>query len=775
VDKKTKRAIKIAFINAAVVIAIFVLSFANIHGRVDPFAIAFLFAVVFVPAVSPWCAGVAAFVFSLFTHYGRTDILGSGFAVAVFFVTAFVYRKLYIKYRGNKKWKKFKLGHVFVFFMYALSTALGFYFAGGNMLEIYVLGTNAIVGVIFLSASAITLNAAAVRFNRVAWTVDQTICAGVVIAIMSLGAFIIDYPYFNIVKFIALFALLCLGNFSSPATTMVAAVTMGVGMSLESLNLVYVAVYSVFALSVIAFRAKERILSVVAMWVTDAVLGIYFNSYIGYTLYDILPTVLAGVLFLILPRAVKRFFSSYNILGAHLVSKNTINRNRAGIYKRLDNLAAVFNEMQNIYKSLVSGCLPRADTAKMCAKGVIESVCGNCESRPNCRRDITSNDTADKNIEKLCLAALERGSVTYFDLAPDTAARCTRVNSIISSTNTVAAKCLSGEKSAMQMDASKVLMAGLLSGMSRLCKTFCADALGSVVFDAERAAEVRERLLSVGVTASDCLITKSADGDYNISVLVPRADAQNTAIEAAAGRAVGHRVCVDGVDDADTAGFAVVTLRSAPKYNLTFGVAQIAKNFNLKNGDTFTFLKINANQTMMAVCDGMGAGERAHRASVLALSLVENFYKAGFPNEVIMESVNQLLIITSQDVFSAIDIAVFSQNDGSVSFIKVGGVDGFIKRDREIEVVEAGSLPMGIVEEMTPKITRTYLKVGDFVVLVSDGVTDSFGDKTKLGSFINNTVTRSPQKLADEIAAEALRRTDKIAIDDITVVVGMLN
>jgi stage II sporulation protein E len=78
-----------------------------------------------------------------------------------------------------------------------------------------------------------------------------------------------------------------------------------------------------------------------------------------------------------------------------------------------------------------------------------------------------------------------------------------------------------------------------------------------------------------------------------------------------------------------------------------------------------------------------------------------------------MESVNQLLIITGQEGFCAIDCAVFSLNDGAVTFIKVGGVEGFIKRARDVEVIEAGSLPMGIVEEMVPKITRAHLNTGD--------------------------------------------------------------
>jgi len=60
------------------------------------------------------------------------------------------------------------------------------------------------------------------------------------------------------------------------------------------------------------------------------------------------------------------------------------------------------------------------------------------------------------------------------------------------------------------------------------------------------------------------------------------------------------------------------------------------------------------------------------------------------------------------------------------------------------------------------------------VILCSDGILDSFGDKITLGNFINNILDATPQRLADEIVSEAIRRTDKIPIDDCTVVTAQL-
>jgi stage II sporulation protein E len=478
----------------------------------------------------------------------------------------------------------------------------------------------------------------------------------------------------------------------------------------------------------------------------------------------------------IIPNALhKRFDFSKTVLAGYLVSKNTINKNRAGVYKRLDNLGSVFNEMQNIYKNLVTGSVPHHESAKMLAASLCDNVCAACENRPKCKRDANSAKDIDESLEKICYIGLEKGSLNFLDLPADMPMKCTKINQILNTANSFVAQVHSQEQGRLKTDAGKILMAGLLSGLHKLCKNFAAELGSEVVFDTDKGIQIRDALLYAGVVASDVLITKNKAGEYNVSVLVPRSAAQNILIEKVISKIAGHNMIVESIDDADTAGFAIVTVKTAPKYSLSFGIAQISKDFHPQNGDAFSFLKITSDKTMMSVCDGMGTGEKAARASVLALSLVENFYKAGFPNEIIVESVNQLLIITGQEGFSAVDIAVFSLSDGEVSFIKVGGVDGYIKRLREIEVVESGSLPLGIVEEMVPKITKAHLNAGDFAVITSDGVLDSFGDRVALANFINNAEAKTSQKLADEIIAECLKRTDKVAIDDCTVAVARLD
>ena len=767
--------------NVAVVSTILILSFARIDGIIAPFAWAFLFATIFIPRVSKIVAGMSAFLFTLITAYGRAEILVNIYAVTVFFVALWVMPKLTDKFGKKKFWKKYHAEICIAFAFYVLSTALDIIFAYADLTELYIALINLVGGVIFFGVSIIFINAMVTRFNRIPWTFDAKVCAGVFIIILSLGLGGVDYQNFNIHKFVTVFVILVAIKLFDARATLVIATVSGLGLAFLHLELTYVAAYSVLALCGLAFRDRWRICSCISVFVADLVLGYFFGIYWGYELYDVLPVGVACVLAMCLPNTLTKYFDfTHRFLSGYLVSKNTINRNRQGIYKRIENLAGVFLEMQNIYKSMVMGTCPPETVAKMVAGDIVGSVCANCEHRPNCRRDGASAKSVDGAIEKLCSAGVGRGKVDITAVNADLTMRCNKVTAVINKANAILQTVKAKDHRTQNLDAGKVLMAGLLAGMSKLCKNFAADMCSGVVFDTERALKVRDALLNAGIVASDCLITHNQKGDYSVSVLVPRLDAFDKKIENVISAAAGHKMAVDTIDDAETAGFSIVTVKTAPRYSLVFGVGQVSKNFNPTCGDTFTVLKITHNQSMIAVCDGMGVGERAHRASVLALSLVENFYKAGFPNEIIMDMVNQLLILTEQEVFSAIDVAVFSLVEGSVNFIKVGGVDGYIKRSNEVEVVEAGSLPIGIVEEMSPKITRAHLNAGDMVVLCSDGVADSFGDRVALGNFINNVDsavrggTMTPQKIADEIIAECLRRTDKVAIDDCTVLVAQL-
>ena len=84
-------------------------------------------------------------------------------------------------------------------------------------------------------------------------------------------------------------------------------------------------------------------------------------------------------------------------------------------------------------------------------------------------------------------------------------------------------------------------------------------------------------------------------------------------------------------------------------------------------------------------------------------------------------------------------------------------------------------MPLGILDDIEPKITKAVLSAGDMVVLVSDGILDVFGgERVALAGFINNLDVTNPQQLADQLVAKVSALADGYPADDCTVTVAQL-
>ncbi len=748
------------------IVLVVILDFAAVADIIRPFAVSFIFVLAVTPI--PKIVPVLTLIFTeLWRCPQQLNLICVLFSGGIFLLTALIIRLV----KGKKRW-------------YFPVLLVGFVLSQGVNLYVALVKHNALpqtciavlVGGIFLLAAYVCVKAIVQKRFVFPWTIDQIVSLMSLVMVLALGLCGLPNSYFDIYKFCSLLMILWGVFYVNSKSTVMLAAALGLGKAFATTNLVYVAIMVLLSIVCVIFKSRQRLYSIVALFFCDWVIGLYFNGYGSYDWWSLLPVVAAVIVFLCVPRTTARYFTfGADGLGGFLVSKNTINRNTAGISMRMRSLATVFNEMQNTYRNLTRAALPPQQTAVLLCNEIAGKVCDGCPHRGVCRKTTNDSQEVETGITTLAKNGLKQGTVTLLDVPNTLSVKCTRINSLLSAMNKILVVNQNKEQIIAGLDSGKILMANLLAGISQLCSKFANDVCRSVVFDNERGEMVKEELLFRNIFAEDCLITKTTQNEYVVSVLVPRSDAKNQRIEKVVSSVCGHKMIVDEIVDADTKGYAIVSVRSAPKYGILFGMAGVTKGVNQTSGDNFSFLRITNEKNLMALCDGMGAGERAARASTLALSLVENFYKAGFPDEIIMYSVNQLLTFTGQDVFSALDMCVFDLATGDVNFIKVGAVDGFIKRSREVEVVEAGSLPLGILDEIEPKITKAVLSAGDMVVLVSDGILDVFGgEQIALAGFINNLDVTNPQQLADQLVAEVTAKSDGYPADDCTVTVAQL-
>ena len=77
-----------------------------------------------------------------------------------------------------------------------------------------------------------------------------------------------------------------------------------------------------------------------------------------------------------------------------------------------------------------------------------------------------------------------------------------------------------------------------------------------------------------------------------------------------------------------------------------------------------------------------------------------------------------------------------------------------IRRREGSEIVEGGALPLGILREIRPAVSRRKLNPGDVVILSTDGVTDAIGADGVV-RVAESCRSNNPQTVADAVLSDA--------------------
>ena len=215
-----------------------------------------------------------------------------------------------------------------------------------------------------------------------------------------------------------------------------------------------------------------------------------------------------------------------------------------------------------------------------------------------------------------------------------------------------------------------------------------------------------------------------------------------------------------------------------PAHNFvaSVGYASQAKTGETLNGDSFSFLSANGKTVHILLSDGMGSGEEAQKQSKTTVELMEKFLGAGFNSDTAVRLINSsLLLKSSRDIFSTIDLCSLNLYDAGLSFIKLGAASSYIKTNEKITRVNGSSLPAGILREI--EVEKHFLSItGDTIIaLMSDGVADICLKNPECDGWIENELkflnTSNPQIIATRLMDKATKLQKNQVHDDMTVVV----
>ena len=754
--KKFDKILKSGILFLSFVLLFFILNNASINNILYPFSFGMLFALT-------WANQKVYLLAPAYLISGLVLDFSLDNAISILVTIFMLVVPYYIHILCKKVMKKWEFG-----LFSLLSQTATLVFAIVYESSVVLSAVNVILGVLYMYSAIIIFEALIVRgFTNKLTSIElvslfiivMSLCAGLVN--ISIGGFSFLKLFVSLILFIFAFT-------SSSVLTLLMAITAGVGALLATNNPIYMTPFVIWALCALVFKNHHKVFMVIGVLCSEVIIGLYFKLYPAFNIIEALPVLLSACIFFILPNKwLNEFAVIFNLSKDRLAMKNVVNRNRELLCKRLSNLAEVFNDMNIIYRNMIKKGMSKEDVKKILYEELCDKICSYCPERNHCHR--TFADSTKKVFEELITIAFERGKATLLDIPSYLTSRCKQTTAILGSVNTLTAQYKKYLTMASDVDSSKLMIAEQLLGISKVIDALSKEVDSNISFDTVRENKILDELTYHNIICIDAVVFEKDIHTLVASLVVRKEDAEKLRIVDCVGKICGQKMAVFEMFPSVRPNYTVINLKTAPRFDCMFGVSQRTKANSSVSGDNYSVIKLDGDRILFAISDGMGSGEKAENYSELSIALIENFYKAGFDNDIIISSVNKLLNLHKDDIFSALDIGVLDLKNGIVDFIKMASPVTFIVSTEEVKKVESTSLPLGIVDDAYPLIKKEVVSSSDYIILVSDGISDSFENDEVFKEEILSLRAKNPQELADQLLERALSKNKGYAIDDMTV------
>jgi len=627
-------------------------------------------------------------------------------------------------------------------------------------------------GIAFAYVSIYVFRAVFVRGLAYKPAMDEMICIALFITVSGYCISQQSFWGLDLIYVIATFAILFCSVAFSVQTTLICSVLFGLGNLFATGTYDCFAYLAVAALTVVTANRVSRYLSALCVVAVDILFTYFLHLHGDVGFLSVVTTFVAGLVFAVIPTSVYNYARDCSCGAAdRYLTTSVAKRVGDNVSRRLYRLSDIFLSMKNAFFSMSAGRVSNEQAQMSIVKQCSESVCRDCSERNKCwRQELVQTE---RSLLSLADCAVKRGKCTILDVPQTLSVKCGRVSAVLSEVNLDAQTYIAYRERTEQADNGKTLLAEQMGGVSGLLMQIASDCKNKTVFLRDKERELVERLVFHNIMCVGATVVELGE-KLMVVVTVSKNDVDNAVIEKVTSALVKQKMAVDKVEPTDSVSWINVYLKVKPRFEVSFGVSSVAKDGNEISGDTHSVVTTDNGKCIVALCDGMGSGEEAEKMSSTSISLVESFYRAGFDSDVILSCVNKLLTAGGNEVFCAVDIAVLDVYNGLTDFIKLGASVGLVKQDNKVEIVSGSSLPLGVLEEMTPSVTQKALNSGDVIVLMSDGVTDCFSSPDDIASVFANVSLNVPQSIAEVILSKALKNSNGKPHDDMTVVVAKL-
>lgn len=529
--------------------------------------------------------------------------------------------------------------------------------------------------------------------------------------------------------------------------------------------------YAFGALMASVFAPYGKTACVLGFTIANTALGIILaqSSEVASCIYD---SLMASLIFMFIPQkfceSVSEVFKKTGSCGSVLKNNRVLDL----IEKRMADMSTSFRELSQIYSKANIKKELGYEYVVSKFRQITSTACIACPLKTECFKKKDSKGY--RYMAKMLETAFKTGKITPETVPEGFKSRCSRTDSFCREFNSVFSVMKTEKMWLAKLNDSRMLISDQLLAVADAIsaeKERCISSIDTMLED-----NIRSQLDKACIYPKELVAERDSYGDFCISLTFKEMKLRSDtlfAISQIIFDITGKKTnCTSPLRQGEE-----VSYRFYPARNLTasIGYASEAKNNEKVNGDSFSFFSADGQNLNIILSDGMGSGEKAKEQSQLATDLLEKFLRAGFKSDTAVSLINSsLLLRSSKDIFSTVDLCSLNLTSGEASFIKLGASSSYIKTGDKISTISGTSLPAGILRDI--EVEKHFLSVTDntIILIMSDGIADIALKNPNLDGWIEKELetinTTNPQIIATKIMDRASRLLKNSIHDDMTVI-----
>ncbi len=424
-----------------------------------------------------------------------------------------------------------------------------------------------------------------------------------------------------------------------------------------------------------------------------------------------------------------------------------------GISDAFSSLSEVFYNLSDRFRR--PGTL---DLRLLCDRS-FDAFCNDCPNKNICwGLEYTATLGA---VNDLIAQLHTRGRVSDEHVGEQLTNRCTRIDGILERINTDCAR-LTGEM--LRNNRTEIFAMDYESAADIINDALEADS-GEYLVDAELGKKIAEYLKDADVRAESVTVF----GNRMRKILIRGAEVDEAKVTFETMRSDLGEMCDSelGFPAFEVEGsVSTMTLTAKRKIAVISAQNNVSADGGV-SGDSVNLFSNKKDYFYALISDGMGSGKEAALTSGLCSVFLEKMLRAGNRAATSLRMLNNMIASRAQDstkeCSSTVDLLELDLMTGEGAFLKSGAAPSFVVRGKVVRKLQAGTVPIGILNTLDVQKTDFPLRAGDTVVMVSDGILQGDDEGEWLTSYLTGAATQTPEEIVYHICrrcAESETRDD---------------